>query len=270
MRAAELARLERWFQDEVARPHERRLQSRKRTAAAAHVLPSRSLAPEERLAIYSGGYLSRLIECMQGDFPAVQRIAGERRFAELVRAYLERHPSRHWSLNPLGHAFARFLARGRQRLPRRALLSELAELEWTMQEVFESERDTALAPAALARIAPESWGARRLVPVRSLRLLAFEHRVNAIATAVRRESELPPLGKHPSFVAVYRKDWVVWRMDLERVPFAVLRALCRGRTLEQALAAGARAHRGERAELEARVQHCFAEWIAEGFFRAVE
>ena len=59
---------------------------------------------------------------------AVRAVAGEKRFAELVRAYLERHPSRHWSLNPLGHAFARFLEREVPRLPRRALLAELAQL----------------------------------------------------------------------------------------------------------------------------------------------
>lgn len=270
MSAAELARLERWFQDEVARPHERRPRAHKRTPAAEHLRPSRTLAPEQRLAIYSGGYFTRLLECMQSDFPAVQRVAGDARFRELVRAYLERHPSRHWSLNPLGHAFAPFLARGRQRLPRRALLAELAELEWTLQEVFESEHDTPLAPAVLARIAPESWAARKLVPVRSLRLLAFEHRVNAIASAVRRGTQMPPFSRQRTFVAVYRKDWTVWRMDLPRAPFAVLSALCRGRTLAQALASGARSHRGPRAELEREVQRCFAEWTSEGFFRAVE
>ena len=264
-----LVRLERWFQDELARPHERRAR-KPGVPAARHLSPSRTLAPAERLAIYSGGYFTRLLECMQSDFPAVQRVAGEARFRELVRAYLERHPSRHWSLNPLGRAFPGFLARRARRLPRGALLAELARLEWTLQEVFESEPDTALAPAALARVAPECWPGRRLVPVRSLRLLEFEHRANAIATAVRRGTELPPCARLRTFVAVYRKDWTVWRMDLERAPFAVLAALCRGRTLAQALAAGARSFRGPRAELEREVQRCFAEWTSEGFFRAVE
>ena len=101
--------LERWFQTEVLRPHRRK--ARPGAQAALHLLPSRSLSAAERIGIYSGGYMLRLQECMQADFPAVRAIAGEQRFTELVRAYLERHPSRHWSLNPLGHSFAHSCAR---------------------------------------------------------------------------------------------------------------------------------------------------------------
>lgn len=269
-RALALDRLERWFQLEVARPHERRLAGRPRTAAVQQLLPSRSLSAEQRLAIYSGGYMQRLLECMQADFPALQRVAGEQRFAELVRAYLERHPSRHWSLQPLGHSFARFLGRYAGPLPRRALLRELAELEWCMQEVFEAPACAALSHAELAAVPVDGWSTRRLVPVDALRLLAFDYRCNAIASAVRRGAELPALGPKRTWVAVYRKEWVVWRMDLDQARHALLAALLRGRTLAQAVAAGARTYRGPQAGLAELVRSSFAEWTAEGFFRAVE
>jgi len=262
-----LAGLERWFQAEVLRPHRRAV--RRGTRPERHLLPSRSLGVAERIAIYQQGYMLRLQECMQADFVAVRRVAGEARFAELVRAYLERHPSRHWSLNPLGHAFARFLAREAPRGPRIGLLAELARLEWAMQEVFEAPASPTLAPEALQRIAPADWARRKLLPIEALRLLEFEHRCNAIASAVRREEQLPPLGRKRTCVVVYRKDWTVWRMDLDPLQFQLLSALCRGRTLAQALGAAARLQRGSQADLQRRIQAACASFMAEGLFQAV-
>jgi hypothetical protein len=265
--ARSLAGLERWFQDEVLRPHER---ARRRGARPErHLLPSRSLGAAERIAIYQKGYMLRLQECMQVDYIAVRRIAGETRFAELVRAYLERHPSQHWSLNPLGHAFARFLERETPRGPRIGLLAELARLEWAMQEVFDAPASPILAPRALQEIAPADWARKRLLPIEALQLCAFEHRCNAIASAARREEPLPPLGRKRTHVVVYRKDWTVWRMDLDRLQFELLSALCRGRTLAQALAAAARLQRGSQADLQRRIQAACASFMAEGLFQAV-
>jgi hypothetical protein len=267
MSAASLVELERWFQAEVLRPHVRR--TRAPAAAARHLTPSRSLSPAQRIGIYQRGYMLRLQECLQSDFPAVRRIAGEQRFELLVRAYLERHPSRHWSLNPLGKDFARFLEREAPRGPRSGLLVGLARLEWAMQEVFEAPAGPALAHDALQRIAPEDWARRKLVPIAALRLVACEQRCNAIAGAVRRDEPLPPLGRKRTWVAVYRKEWTVWRMDLDALQFELLSALCRGRTLAQALAAAARLHRGPQAALQRRIQAACASFMAEGLFQAV-
>jgi len=251
----------------VLRPHVR--EKRAPVAAARRLTASRSLSAAERIAIYQRGYMLRLQECLQSDFPAVRRIAGEQRFEALVRAYLERHPSRHWSLNPLGQDFARFLEREAPRGPRIGLLAGLARLEWAMQEVFEAPPSAALAPDALQRIAPEDWARRKLVPIAALRLVACEQRCNAIASAVRRDEPLPPLGRKRTWVAVYRKDWTVWRMDLDALQFELLSALGRGRTLAQALAASARLHRGPQAALQRRIQAACASFMAEGLFQAV-
>ncbi|MBK7645163.1 MAG: putative DNA-binding domain-containing protein [Planctomycetes bacterium] len=262
----ELDGLERWFQAEILRPH-----TRKRAAAqpaARHLLPSRALSAAERIGIYQSAYMLRLLECMRADFPGVHALAGEKRFARLVSGYLERHPSRHWSLNPLGKDFARYLEREAPRGPRIALLAQLAQLEWNMQVVFEAPASESLAGDALASIAPESWARTRLVPIEALRLLSFDYRCNAIASAVRRREPLPPLGRKRSFVAVYRKEWTVWRMDLDALQFELLASLCRGRTLARALEDAAGLHRGPQAELLQRIQSACASFVSEGFFRA--
>ncbi|MEK7796751.1 MAG: DNA-binding domain-containing protein [Pseudomonadota bacterium] len=51
-----------------------------------------------RLDIYADAYRLRLIEALEGDFVALQAYVGPERFDEIARAYIEAHPSEHFSL----------------------------------------------------------------------------------------------------------------------------------------------------------------------------
>lgn len=261
-----LAKLERWFQREVARPVER---GRATAPPASVVLPSRHLSPKRRVAIYADMYFTRLLDCLREDYPAVAALAGPKGFERLARAYLARHPSRHYSLSFLGQRLPRFL---RDRVPvrKRALLADVAELERAISEVFDAPPAPSLAPADLALVPPESWerGRVRLAP--SLRLLAFDHRANAIVTACRQGKPLPGLGRERTFVAVYRKEWQVWRMDLAEPMHAVLVALQRGAPLVRALDAAARKSHGQSEDLQPLVYRSFREWASEGFIASVD
>jgi hypothetical protein len=286
-----LATLEHWFQGQIVRPHEARAlgnaaraeraaqaERAQRTLASASanaadarewILPSKHLRPKERVDIYSRMYFSRLLECMQVDYPALAKIAGEKTFDKLVRAYLLQHPSRHYSLNVLGARLPQFLA-GPVRVPRRALLHDVAELEQLMTVVFDAPQSNVLKPSDLAGISPQAWESARPRLVDALRLAAFEHRANAIVTAARQDQTLPDLGRAKTWVAVYRKDYVVWRMDLSEPMYAVLRALEARATLREALEAGAKLFTGTADELQKNVFSWFSEWVGEGFFSAIE
>lgn len=267
-----LADLERWLQDAIVRPHERRPKSpaaTKRVEAASAILPSRHLKPRERVALYSDMYLARMQECLASDYPALVHLVGPRRFGELTRAYLRHYPSRHYSLNMLGQHMPEFLA-GPARLPRRALLADVARLELAMTQVFDRAESTRLTPADLSRIDPQAWANLPLRLVDAFEIHALTHRSNAIVTAARKEQTLPDLQPAPTWVAVYRKDWIVWRMDLSQPMFETLSALKSGMPLGAALAAGAASFDGSVEELQAAVSRWFAEWTAEGFFAAID
>lgn len=277
-----LATLEHWFQGQIVRPHETRALGNaaraQRTAAPSDaeqvdarewVLPSKHLRPKQRVDIYSQMYFARLLECMHVDYPALAKIAGEKTFEKLVRAYLLAHPSRHYSLNMLGARLPEFLS-GPVRVPRRALLHDVAKLEQLMTVVFDAEPSNVLRPSDLAGMAPEAWENARPRLVHALRLAAFDHRANAIVTAARQEQTLPDLGRARTWVAVYRKDFVVWRMELSQPMHAVLHALSERATLREALEAGAKLFRGGADELQKNVFGWFSEWVGEGFFSAIE
>lgn len=263
--------LEHWFQGEIVRPHEGRTRSieERHAAAELHVKPSRHLAPGERVDVYVDMYFARLFEVLSEEYAAVRAIAGPVEFERLVRAYLREHPSRHWSLNGLGRALPAFLS-GKFRTPKKALLYDLAKLECAMAQVFDAPRSNVLVPADMARIAPESFASARVTCVSALELASFDHRANAIVRAVRQDEPMPSLARSRSFTVVWRKEWVVWRMDVSESMFAVLSELKQGRTIGQALERGAQHFHGAPEALQQEIARSFGEWIAEGLFASIE
>lgn len=257
-----LPALERWFQGEIVAPHEGRKRGR---PAADVILPSKTLAPEERVGIYGEMYFLRLAECLGEDYPAVRKLVGANGFEKLARTYLKKHPSRHYSLNLLGRKLPDFLdAAGK--MPRHAMLADVARVERAIAESFDAEVSPPMTPADLAMIPPGAWETGRMRMTESLRLLALEHRANAIVTACRQDKEIPSLGRAKSWVAVFRKEWTVWRMDLSEPMHAVLTALAKGKPLAKSLAAGARAYKGSPEQMQTDVHQWFREWATEGLF----
>jgi len=250
-------------------PHEKG-RTRPHLAPASDVIrPSKTLKPEQRVGIYAEAYLARLTEALHDDFPAVTRLLGHRAFHELARAYLERFPSRSWSLNPLGRRLPEFLS-GRVRVPRRAAARALAAVEVAMAESFDEKVVEPLKPADFAGLAPEDLVGARLSFVPTFRLVAVDYAVNPYIDAVRQEREqTPPLRKKKSWIAVYRKEYKVWRLDLRESAHAALAVLGRGGTVGRAVAAAARVWKGKPEDLAGQIRQWFGEWASEGFFSAI-
>ena len=259
--------LERWFDGQVAGPWEGRRAPR--PAPEAVVLPNARMTSRERIDIYTRMYFARLHEALGQDYPALRGVLGDDAFERLARGYVAAHPSRSHSLNFLGRAFPAFLTRA-PRVPDRAAAVDIARIECAMSEVFDEEEARPLTPGEVALVPPGEWGRARLDTIPAFRLLALRTRANAAVTAARQALPLPRLGAHRSWVAVYRQEYRVVRLDLSRPQFALLDALHRGKTVRTALAAALRdAPRAEAARIPGEVFGWFRDWTAEGIFRAV-
>jgi hypothetical protein len=234
------------------------------------ILPSAKMTPAERLDVYRSGYVARLEECLEDDYPVVAQTLGEGAFRELVEAYLGRHPSNGPNLNFFGRHMAALLRdRGE------AFLSELAALEWALVVVLHAETPPPMDLAALQTRPPEDWERARFVASDAVRLLRFEHPVNAYFQAVRVRDESPDRpAPAPSAVAVYRKDLTLWRMDLTPPMVRVLAPLLEGKTFGEALA-GLEVGESEPetealAEAGRNVMVWFRDWVEAGFFARVD
>ncbi|HEY0171271.1 MAG TPA: DNA-binding domain-containing protein [Pyrinomonadaceae bacterium] len=73
------------------------------------VAETRGLSARERLGVYAGGYVLRLLECMRADFPALRGFVGDAVFDAFAKAYVITRPPGSPSLYDLGADFPRFL-----------------------------------------------------------------------------------------------------------------------------------------------------------------
>lgn len=170
------------------------------------------------LAIYHHAYRARLLEVMQGDFPAVWHWLGDEEFAGLVAAYVQRYPSAHFSLRWLGQRFAGFIGEhlvAEQSAP----LAELACLEWAFTLAFDASPGQPLSLHDMAQLAPEDWPVLQVEWVPAVQQVLCRFNSLEIWRGVKAQATFP--GSQPLSLA---QVCLIWRDQ----------QVCRFRSLEPA------------------------------------
>lgn len=272
-----LGGLQRWMQAVIVHPAERTREALASSEAAALVpperlgdvvLPSETLDPAERVGIYHDMYVLRMEEALESDYPGLAHFLGPKRWRQLVRGYLEAHPSRSYTLNVLGRALAEhvFTARG---VSHAGFCRDLARLEWAIVEAFDAPETPILTEASLTAVPPEAWEDARLVPTAAFRLLALHYNAGSYLDSLRGEEHDHPLPRRrPEWVAVCRRDYAVYRLPLTRPSHRLLGALAEGQPVGEAV---------EECLLRSRPRPTgdqifawFREWARSGVFQSVE
>jgi hypothetical protein len=230
------------------------------------VRPSKQLSSLERLSIYRNMYFSRLIEVMAEEFPTVQHLLSKELFGTIVTAYVSRYPSTHYSLTRLGSGFPAYLADVTIDLPEHEFAADVAMVERAMEDVFDAPLAEPIHVEDLEAIPIKRWGDIHLQTIPALRLLQLQYPVNTYITAVREkyQTNVPP--PTPAYVAVYRHNYRVWRVDLDAQRFVLLSALQRGERLGAALELCAELPGVDAVELTGEIGAWFREWTKIGLF----
>ena len=229
--------------------------------AEGAILPSKTMEPLERLAVYQGMYPLRMHDALAADYPGLRAFLGDHLFEHFVADYVAAHPSRSYTLNRLGDHVAGFVKTWHH--PKRAFLADLARLELAVTETFDAEDGA--APAAPPAHVDADWESRRFGIAPTLRLLSFRHATGPALDALkagRRVSARPKA----SWAAVHRRSFVVHRLDLTRGEFHLISALAAGQPLGKALRLAAR--KTGKALSPAAVRKAFRVWTSEGILRA--
>lgn len=206
-----LARLQAWFLTAMTAPGG--AQRGMELAQQHHGLrQGEVLKNEGRLHIYADGYVQRLLECLQADFPVLRKTMGDELFDFFARAYIWRHPSRSPTLYDLGGGFADFLAAsqppgsGEQlRFP-----VELARLERARSEAGRAPGLEKRRPPGTPDLGWLTGGeeAIRLAPC--TRLLALSFPVQAFwrqAQAASEQAMPPPPAPGADYLAIARLQY---------------------------------------------------------------
>jgi hypothetical protein len=263
----------------------RRTPDGRRTAglAAQVAKPNERLTSLERLEIYNRMYWFRVLDSLYDDCPGLRAVLGDRKFIRLAEAYLEKYPSRSFTLRNLPDRMARFIREEpRWTAPRTALCHDISRFEWARVEVW----DSASRPLFTTDDLLDSDPAKLKLNLQPyLQLLELDHPVDDFmvqvkqreamqrgessntsvsAPSVRAAKKVRLPQPRRTYVAVHRLNGVTYYKRLTPEGYRILVAIRRGRTLASALAAGL--PRCADPGLAARVQDWFKTWMELGWF----
>lgn len=252
MSASALYTLQKQMANAVMRPLTRDEQMRKRDKdnrsvvdeAASFIRPNDRLTSFERLEIYNRQYWFRVFSSFEEDFPGLKAIVGTRRFERLMRAYLEAHPSRSFTLRNLGSSLVHWLQQNPPYTePVTDMAIAMAALEWAHIEAFDNAQWPPLTADEIASLNDDS----RLSVQPYLRLVAAAYAVddallaikdsshaagtqasNAVNIHLVRRTRTRKPRPEQIYLAVHRHEDTVYYKRLSREDYRLLEALRRG------------------------------------------
>lgn len=236
-------------------------------AVSGHVTDHRfGMSVSERLAIYQRAFSARMLSSLRTSFQRTRTVAGDAAFEELAVAYINAHPSTHFSLRWFGDTFALFLAEHKAEHP---FLSELATLEWALGVALDAPDARSTSLADLVSVPPETWGDLAFGLHPSVQILTLKTNAGALSQAINDE-HIPPAGANLAGT----QAWLVWRLNyqaylrsLDELEAWGLQSLAAGATFgavcAQASNVGA-APCADEAELTRRMAGYLQNWLSQG------
>jgi hypothetical protein len=161
-----------------------------------------------RLAIYGDAYRLRLLEALRTDFPALHTLAGDAEFERIGRAYIDAHPSGHFSIRYFGRRLGEFLRRD-ERCRRIPVFAEMADFEWALGLSFDAPDSGVIGVEDVAAIPAAAWAGMRIGLHPSLQRLDLIWNVPGLWNAIYEEQ--PP---QSPVAANCPLAWIIWRREL--------------------------------------------------------
>lgn len=197
-----------------------------------------------RFDVYRNNVAVSLAEALETGFPATRRLVGAEFFRAMAGVFLRLHPPAGPLMMLYGAALPGFLETFAPvaHLP---YLPDVARLEQALRESYHEADAPPVAPAALAKVAPEALPGLRLRIAPALRLIRSAHPVHAIwhANAAREDGAARSAGPRPparkiaggaQAVLVTRPGFDPVAEPLAPAEGALAAALIAGRTLAAA------------------------------------
>jgi hypothetical protein len=123
----------------------------------------------------------------------------------MSRAYIDQHPSRHFSIRWFGHRLAPFLRRSPP-YSDKPVLAEMALFEWTLREVFDAADFIPLDRTSLLQLPAAGWADLRVALNPTIRRIELGWNVPALWLAIEQRQE--PIEAAADEAP---RPWLCWR-----------------------------------------------------------
>lgn len=218
----------------------------------------------ERLNIYAAAYQIRLEDCLRKDFPALDRLIPHCELDEMLFEYFQRHPSTSFNIGDAGAQLPQFIVESHwsRKYP---WASELARLEWLINEAFYAPEVPPLDLEKITTLSPEAWNECSFKVDPSLRLMRARFDVDALW---RDELSVENLSEGEYFLSVFRENDQVWVQPMEPTDYHLLDLVSKGLTFSE-ICDGSLHLFPSVEETLAAFQTAFPTWVSEGLLRDV-
>jgi hypothetical protein len=263
--------LQRTMADFLRRRHDLGKDDEARAFALAHLGDNDRLSGVEMLEIYREQFWLRHTGSLIEDFRGVGGIIGGEEWNRLAVEYLLAYRPETFTLRDLGSRLPAFIAT-RDWLEHRALVADMARLEWAHVEVFDAADVPLLDPKKLATVPEDAWEGARLIPDPALRLLRFEYPVIPLRRRLLtpeehdgEHGEIPLPEPSPSQWAVHRRERGIFHDALDVPAYFLLDRLVQGRPLGAACEETSQAVGLSVEALGEKLEGWFREWARLGY-----
>lgn len=188
--------------------------------ANAWIKPKEGFAPAEQLGVYRKGYRVRLCDIVYSDYASLHHYLGETESKKLIDAYVEATPSIWYDIGRYIAPFPDFMRQHSD-----AFAYELCVLERALSELFHAEETPPLTQKDIAQLTPDTLVNLQLHARKALRLFAFDYPVNGYYQAWRDEHAPAAPEPENTWLAVYRHEDRLWRLDIEQAEYELLSLL---------------------------------------------
>ena len=220
--------------------------------AASWIRSKKDFAPQNQLGIYVDSYRWRLIDVVAEDYPVLKRYLGAEKFNQLINDFVDQNNSDHFNIGRFAIKLPKFLVQ--KKYDKFAI--ELCELETAIAQLADAEETEALTSKDLEKFDAESLENLILQPRAALKLFAFDHATNRYYL-----EEVNEVIEQKTYLAVFRHDDVMWRIDLEHDEFSLLQKLFNEIPLSQALSEIKNELQISEEQLEKKLSNWFSRWI---------
>jgi hypothetical protein len=254
---------------------------------SAFIKPNDRLSSLERIEIYNKQYWYRLIESFGDDFPGLRAVLGVQRFDRLTMQYLEKCPSRSYTLRNLGQFLLPFLRKNSDLTsPRTEIALDMARFELAQIEAFDASELPAFSADDVMKEGQNPAKLKLslqphiqlldlhyplddfLISVKKKDARVRREASNAVEEGtkvhVSRSLRLPK--REMTWLAVHRFKNVLYYKRMTHEAFTTLSALRDGAPLQKALTLAVAASGNPEQNWPALIQEWFADWTQLGWF----
>lgn len=191
---------------------------------------------ETRWTVYTSGYLTRLVETIGHDYPAVRRVLGERAWRSLVARYVRTCPPGSHDVADAGRRLAAFLDADPlgEDLP---FLADLARFEAALAAAFVAPDVPVLTWDEFRARGPEAASVQPLRAIPGTTVIHSDWPLGDLKKLVGVPDEAVDLevAGRPTTLLVWRREWVSRWRELKPAEPTIAEAIVAGTTLTEML-----------------------------------